>query len=42
MADEATGKEPRPGDEPEAGPEGAAAEPKNPNLKWYVVHTYAG
>ena len=28
--------------QPEDGGEAAAATPPNPNLKWYVVHTYSG
>jgi len=41
---EITSAEAQPSGEPEAGTTTAVAEekPKNPNMKWYIIHTYSG
>jgi len=42
---ETNGAESQPSSEPEAPPATAAVaeeKPKNPNMKWYIIHTYSG
>ena len=41
-AEQVPPQQPADGAAPEAGADAVSAAPSNPNLKWYIIHTYSG